>query len=91
MILALQVVPTQVIQNPGWGSISTTADKVKEFYNTDQLKHADPVPGSLDALCRLREMGYNLAIVTARSVLLELESTLTWVTKHFDGKFIWGN
>ena len=46
------------------------------------------MPGSLDGLNRLRDMGYNLAIVTARSIPPELESTLTWVDKHFDGKFI---
>ena len=63
-------------------------DKVGEFYNTDQLKRADPVPGSLDALNRLREMGYYLAIVTARLVTSELESTLTWVDKHFNGKLL---
>jgi len=35
-------------------------------------------------------MGYNLIIVTARSFLLpvrELESTIIWVDKHFDGLF----
>jgi len=32
-------------------------------------------------------MGYNLTIVTARSILLELESTLTWMDKHFNGIF----
>ena len=60
-------------------------DKVEEFYGTDQLKDADPVPGSSDALSRLREMGYHFAIVTARLVASELESTLTWVDKHFNG------
>ena len=69
-------------------SISTTANKVKEFYDTDQLKHAEPVPGSLDALNRLRDMGYDLAIVTARSIPIELDSTITWVDKHFDGEFM---
>ena len=77
-------------QNPGWGTIATTAEKVKEFYDTDDLQHAVPVPGSLDALNRLREMGYNLIIVTARSFLpaRELESTIIWVDKHFDGKHV---
>ena len=60
--------------------------KVKEFYDTDQLKDADPVPGSSDALNRLREIGYRLAIMTARLVTSELESTLIWIDKHFDGK-----
>lgn len=60
-------------------------NKVEEFYGTDQLKDADPVAGSSDALNRLREMGYHLAIVTARLAASELESTLTWVNKHFNG------
>jgi phosphoglycolate phosphatase-like HAD superfamily hydrolase len=63
-------------------------DKVQEFYDTDQLKDADPVPGSLDALNRLREMGYPLAIVTARLIAGELESTLIWVDKHFNSKLL---
>jgi phosphoglycolate phosphatase-like HAD superfamily hydrolase len=63
-------------------------DKVKEFYDTDQLKHAYPVSGSLDALNHLREMGYSLTIVTARSILCELDSTIIWVDKHFNGNFI---
>jgi len=60
-------------------------DKVNEFYDTDQLKHADPVPGSLDALNHLHEMGYGLIIVTARTVVYELNSTVTWLDKHFNG------
>ncbi|KAI0306472.1 hypothetical protein B0F90DRAFT_1623372 [Multifurca ochricompacta] len=74
-------------KNPGWGTVATTADKVKEFYDTDQLRHADAVLGSLDALNRFRDMGYGLAIVTARSILHELESTVIWLDKHFNGIF----
>jgi phosphoglycolate phosphatase-like HAD superfamily hydrolase len=60
-------------------------DKADEFYDTDQLKHADPVPGSLDALNHLREIGYGLIIVTARTFSYELNSTVTWLDKHFNG------
>lgn len=63
-------------------------DKVKEFYDTDQLKDADPVPGSLNALNRLREMGYSLTIMTARSILHELDSTVIWVDKHYNGNLV---
>ena len=75
-------------RNPGWGTIATTTDKVREFYDTDQLNHADPVSGSLDALNHLREMGYSLTIVTARSILRELDSTVIWVDKHFNGNIV---
>lgn len=60
-------------------------DKASEFYDTDQLKHAEPVPGSLDALYHLREMGYGLIIVTARTLSYELSSTITWLDKYFNG------
>jgi hypothetical protein len=63
-------------------------DKVKEFYDTDQLKHADPVSGSLNALNDLRERGYSLTIVTARSILRELDSTVIWVDEHFNGNIV---
>jgi len=59
--------------------------KAIEFHDTDQLKHADPVPGSLDALNHLREMGYGLIIVTARTFSYKLNSTVTWLDKHFNG------
>jgi len=62
-------------------------DKVNEFYDTDQLKNADPVPGSLVALNHLREMGYNLIVVTARTFSYGLNSTVTWLDKHFNGIF----
>jgi phosphoglycolate phosphatase-like HAD superfamily hydrolase len=64
----------------------TTADKLREFYDTDQLRHAVPVPGCLDALNRLQEMGYGLTIVTARTLLREVESTVIWIDNHFNGK-----
>jgi hypothetical protein len=60
-------------------------NKASEFYDTDQLKHADPVPGSLNALNHLREMGYGLIIVTARTFSYELNSTIVWLDKHFNG------
>ena len=63
-------------------------DKVNKFYDTDQLKDADPVPGSLDALNYLREMGYGLVIVTARTLAYELNSTVTWLDKHFNGNSV---
>lgn len=63
-------------------------DKVSEFYDTDQLKHADPVPGSLDALNHLLEMGYSLIIVTARTFSYELSSTVTWLDKYFNGNLV---
>jgi len=57
------------------------------FYDTDQLRNAAPVPGSLDALNYLRERGYDLTIVTARWFPQELESTVIWIDKHFNGMF----
>jgi len=74
-------------KNPGWGTVTTTVDKLKEFYDTDQLRHAVSSPGSLDALNRLREMGYSLTIVTARSIPSEVVSTVIWLDKHFNGIF----
>lgn len=59
--------------------------KVNEFYETDQLRHADPVAGSLDALNHLREMGYGVIVVTARTFSYDLNSTVTWLDRHFNG------
>ncbi|KAI0322199.1 hypothetical protein OF83DRAFT_1094967 [Amylostereum chailletii] len=74
-------------KNPEWGSISETLLKVVEFYETDQLKHALPVPGAADGLRSLNAMGYELVIITARKIPDELESTETWLRRNFEGTF----
>ncbi|THH21005.1 hypothetical protein EW146_g462 [Bondarzewia mesenterica] len=74
-------------KNPGWGNVPETLDKVKEFYDVDELRHALPVPGAADGLNALAEMGFSLIIVTARNMAQEAESTERWLEKHFDGIF----
>ncbi|KAI0065398.1 hypothetical protein BV25DRAFT_1880195 [Artomyces pyxidatus] len=74
-------------KNPGWGTVPQTLEKVKEFYDTDQLRNAIPVPGALDGVRALRNLGFELVIVTARIINAEYESTMRWLQCHFEDLF----
>ncbi|KAA1471100.1 hypothetical protein DENSPDRAFT_837026 [Dentipellis sp. KUC8613] len=74
-------------KNPGWGTVPETLDKVKEFYDQDELQHADSVPGAAEGLEELQRLGYHLVIVTARVLDKEMDSTVQWLQHHFDGTF----
>ena len=71
-------------QNPYWGNPNETTRKVEEFWKTDYIDIAPPVPGAYDALVKLTEKGYRLVIVTARQ-LRELDRSLAWVEKNLPG------
>lgn len=77
---------TWTFQNPGWGTVPETLDKVKEFYDTDQLGSARPVPGAAEGLRALEELGYDPVIVTARVLAQEHASTARWLETHFKGE-----
>jgi hypothetical protein len=61
-----------------------TFDKVKEFYSTDTIFRVQPVPGALEGIACLREMGYKLIIVTARTQDNK-DQSWNWVNQHFPG------
>ncbi|KII93688.1 hypothetical protein PLICRDRAFT_35907 [Plicaturopsis crispa FD-325 SS-3] len=73
-------------KNPYWGTPSETFAKVTEFYATGSINNAPPVPGAREGIQALRDMGYRLIIVTARSKDVSDESW-EWVSKHFPGLF----
>lgn len=76
----------RVCQNPGWGTVPETLEKVKEFYDTDQLGSARPVPGATEGLRALEDLGYDPVIVTARVLDQEHASTARWLETHFKGQ-----
>ncbi|KAK7468584.1 hypothetical protein VKT23_003088 [Stygiomarasmius scandens] len=73
-------------KNPYWGGLQETFDKVREFYETKQIFEATPVPGAREGVNTLRDMGFRLVIVTARSTDVKEESW-KWVQKWFPGVF----
>lgn len=73
-------------KNPGWGTPDETFRKVEEFYATDRLDKAKPVPGALEALKKLKEMGFRLVVVTARQ-RRELDRSVRWIETHYPGIF----
>ncbi|KXN81131.1 hypothetical protein AN958_06085 [Leucoagaricus sp. SymC.cos] len=73
-------------KNPYWGTIQETFDKVKDFYKTDRIFQAAPVPGAREGIQTLKNMGFRLIIVTARQEDVADESW-NWVTMYFPGLF----
>lgn len=71
-------------QNPYWGNLGQTHDKVREFYASTKLFEAIPVPGSRAGVQALHDMGFKLIIVTARGSE-EKENSWKWVDKWFHG------
>lgn len=60
---------------------------MKEFYNTDMVFHAPPVPGAREGVQALKDMGYKLVIVTARTADVA-DASWEWVEKYFPGKSV---
>ncbi|EPQ61079.1 hypothetical protein GLOTRDRAFT_69266 [Gloeophyllum trabeum ATCC 11539] len=73
-------------KNPYWGTPDETNEKVKKFYEGGEILKAEPVPGALEGVTNLRELGYRLIIVTARMRKL-LETSWKWLEEHFPGVF----
>ncbi|KAJ8457468.1 hypothetical protein ONZ45_g18301 [Pleurotus djamor] len=73
-------------KNPFWGTPAETFQKVKQFYTTDRIHQAQPVPGAREGIQTLRDMGYRLIIVTARTSDVA-EPSWKWVDQHFPGLF----
>ncbi|KAF5377614.1 hypothetical protein D9615_005101 [Tricholomella constricta] len=73
-------------KNPLWGTPKETFEKVKDFYRTDLLYDAKVVPGAREGVLSLRNMGFRLIIVTARTED-NADESWEWVNKHFPGIF----
>ncbi|KAJ7814109.1 hypothetical protein B0H14DRAFT_2850873 [Mycena olivaceomarginata] len=73
-------------KNPFWGTPQETYEKVAEFYRTDSIFHAIPVPGAREGIQSLKDMGYKLVIVTARTAEVA-DASWEWVEKYFPGMF----
>lgn len=59
--------------------------KIPEFYRSSRFINAPPVPGAAEALQALRDVGYRLVIVTARSKSRS-EQTEEWLDRWFKGE-----
>ncbi|KAF8898466.1 hypothetical protein BD779DRAFT_1484082 [Infundibulicybe gibba] len=69
-------------KNPFWGTPAETFTKVKEFYSANRIHKANTVPGAREGAQTLRDMGYRLIIVTARSPDIA-DRSWEWVNQHF--------
>lgn len=58
---------------------------MEQYYRTDRLDNALPLPDALDGVKRLKEMGFKLVVITARPNR-ERERSLLWVERHFPSR-----
>ncbi|WWC70412.1 uncharacterized protein I206_104363 [Kwoniella pini CBS 10737] len=81
--------------NRGWGTPEETVEMVAKLYQAGLYMKAPPVPGAKENLHRLKDLGYNLIIITARSEN-QRAGTEDWIAKylpdifdeiHFTGAF----
>ncbi|WVR07247.1 hypothetical protein IAU60_004288 [Kwoniella sp. DSM 27419] len=72
--------------NRGWGTPEETVGMVAKLYQGGLYMRAPPVPGAKEALTRLKEMGYDLVIITARSEN-QREGTEDWIAMYLPDLF----
>ncbi|WVW83660.1 hypothetical protein I302_105681 [Kwoniella bestiolae CBS 10118] len=81
--------------NRGWGTPEETVGMVAKLYQGGLYMRAPPVEGAKEGLGRLKELGYNLIIITARSEN-QRTGTEDWIAEylpdifdeiHFTGAF----
>lgn len=66
-----------------WGGDDKEAvKKVHEFFRTDYFKNMPVVPGAQQAVAKLREMGFDLVVVTSRQLVIE-KDTREWLARNF--------
>ena len=53
-----------------------------EFFNTSHFENIKVVPGALEGLKQLRDLGFDLVVVTSRQLVIQ-EATKVWLAKHF--------
>ncbi|ORY32550.1 HAD-like domain-containing protein [Naematelia encephala] len=82
-------------QNRGWGTAEETVEMVSKLYAQGLYWKSPPVPGAKEGLLKLKAMGYDLIIITARSER-QREGTEDWIAQympdifdeiHFTGAF----
>ncbi|KAG6866031.1 hypothetical protein C0991_009440 [Blastosporella zonata] len=73
-------------KNPFWGTPEETFIKVKQFYATDRIFNTSVVPGAREGVQALKDMGFRLVIVTARTED-NADESWEWTNKHYPGLF----
>lgn len=59
--------------------------KVAKFYSRDWTHDIGPIPGAREGLQALKDMGYRLIVVTARTKD-NADKTRMWIDRHFPGE-----
>jgi 5'(3')-deoxyribonucleotidase len=70
-----------------WGGSRERAVKlIADYYKTDYFKNIKPVAGSIDGINKLKELGYEMYVVTGRSVEYKKQA-INWLDKYFKNMF----
>jgi 5'(3')-deoxyribonucleotidase len=70
-----------------WGGSKTTAiGKIFEFSQSQGFADLPVIPGALDGVKKLKDMGHELVVITGRP-LEWMDQTKAWLDKHFPGMF----
>ncbi|GMK58224.1 hypothetical protein CspeluHIS016_0502560 [Cutaneotrichosporon spelunceum] len=64
--------------NRGWGTQEETVDMVGKLYRAGLMDRPKLLPGAREALTKLKDMGYSLIVITARSEV-QREGTESWL------------
>ncbi|KAL1413597.1 hypothetical protein Q8F55_001372 [Vanrija albida] len=72
--------------NRGWGGKEETVDMVGQLYRAGLMERPTPIPGAKEGLQRLKDLGYTLIIITARSEV-QREGTEQWIADHLPDLF----
>lgn len=66
-----------------WGGNDADAtEKVHAFFRSSHFQRLAVIPGAITALSTLRTLGFPLAVVTSRQLIIESE-TRSWLSQHF--------
>ncbi|TXT15585.1 hypothetical protein VHUM_00088 [Vanrija humicola] len=72
--------------NRGWGGKEETVDMVGQLYRAGLMERPTPIPGAKEGLQALKDLGYTLIIITARSEV-QREGTEQWIAEHLPDLF----
>lgn len=64
------------------GDDQLSIEKVHAFFKSSHFLDIPVVPGAVASTTRLRELGYQLVIVTSRQLVIE-QVTREWIARHF--------
>lgn len=73
-------------KNPYWGTPEDTVQKFNIYHGSDDFRNVKPMPHAAEGLAGLKELGFRLVVLTARSHEYE-DVTHAWIREYFPDVF----